>query len=52
LKKFFEIREGVIIIRPKNPKEFVEEFIDVPKKLKKIDIKKLKKILKKEYEIP
>jgi AbrB family looped-hinge helix DNA binding protein len=49
----FEIREGMIVIRPKkNPKEFVEEFTNVPKKLKKVDIKKIRKILEEEYEIP
>jgi len=48
----FEIKEGMVLIRPKkDPKEFVEEFTNVPKKLKKIDIKKLKSILEEEYEV-
>lgn len=50
----FEIKEGKVVIRPrKDPKEFVEEFCNVPKKLKKkIDIKKLlEKQIEEEYDI-
>lgn len=50
----FEIREKEVIIRPKkDPRTFVEEFCNVPKKLKrKINIKKLlEKQIEEEYDI-
>ena len=31
-------------------RKFVEEFVSVPKKLKKVDMKEIKKILEEEYE--
>jgi AbrB family looped-hinge helix DNA binding protein len=48
----FEVRDKEVVIKPSvDPIKFVEEFCNVPKKLKKINIKKLKKILEEEYEI-
>ncbi|MCP8321986.1 MAG: AbrB/MazE/SpoVT family DNA-binding domain-containing protein [archaeon] len=50
----FEIRDDEIVIKlKKDPKKFVEEFCDVPKKLKKpIDVKKLlEKQIEEEYDI-
>jgi len=48
----FEVKEKEIIIKPqKSGKEFVEDFCNVPNKLRKnIDIKKIKKILDEQYE--
>jgi len=49
----FEVKEKEVIIKPQlDPKKFVEEFGNVPYKLKKIDIKKLEKILEEEYGLP
>ena len=49
----FEVKEKEVIIKPRaDPKTFVEEFGKVPNKLKKIDIKKLEKILEEEYDLP
>lgn len=49
----FEVKEKEVVIKhPLDPKKFVEDFCDVPKKLKKLDIKKLEKILEEEYELP
>ena len=49
----FEVRgKEVVIKQKKDPREFVEEFCNVPKKLKKIDIRKIKKILEEEYDLP
>lgn len=46
----FEIRDGEIILRPRSsPEEFVEKFINTPKKVRKLDIKKIKKVLEDEY---
>jgi len=50
----FEIRDKEIVIKPrKDPKKFVEEFCNTPKKLKKpIDVKKLlEKQIEEEYDI-
>lgn len=50
----FEIRDKEIVIKlKKDPKKFVEEFCDAPKKLKKpIDEKKLlEKQIEEEYDI-
>ncbi len=49
----FEVKEKELVIKPaKSPKEFVEEFCNiVPKKYKKkLDIKKIKKIIDEQYE--
>jgi AbrB family looped-hinge helix DNA binding protein len=50
----FEIRGKEVVIKSgKDPKEFVEEFCNVPRKIKKkIDIKKLlEKQIEEEYDI-
>ena len=50
----FEIRENEVVIRPKkDPKKFVEEFCNIPKKLKKkIDLKRLiQKQIEEEYDL-
>jgi len=40
----FEVKGKEVVIKSMmSPKEFVEGFINVPKKLKKIDIKKLRR---------
>jgi len=51
-KVVFEVRGKEIIIKPeKSGKEFVEDFVNVPKKLRKsLNIKKIKKILDEQYE--
>ncbi len=51
-KVVFEVRGKEIVIKPeKSGKEFVEDFCNVPKKLRKsLDIKKIKKILDEQYE--
>ena len=53
-KVIFETRDKELVIRPlREPEKFVEEFCNVPKKLKKkIDIKKLlEKQIEEEYDI-
>ncbi|MCS4540742.1 MAG: AbrB/MazE/SpoVT family DNA-binding domain-containing protein [Euryarchaeota archaeon] len=53
-KIIFEVKEKEVILRPfKDPKQFVEEFCTVPKKLtKKIDIEKIReKQIEEEYRI-
>lgn len=50
----FEMKDEEIVIKPrKDPRKFVEEFCNVPEKLKKhIDIKKLlEKQIEEEYDI-
>lgn len=48
----FEVRRNTIILKPeKNSRQLVEEFVSVPKKLKKINIKNIKRVLEEEYEI-
>lgn len=48
----FEVREGEVVLRAgADPEKFVEDFCNLPKRLKKIDIKKLKEVLEEEYEI-
>ena len=47
-----EVKDKELIIKPGgDPEKFVEEFVSVPKKLEKIDIKTLKKVLEEEYEV-
>ncbi len=48
----FEIKGKEVIIKPeKTGKEFVEDFCNVPKNLRKdLDIKKIKKILDEQHE--
>jgi AbrB family looped-hinge helix DNA binding protein len=51
-KVVFEAKENVIILRPEMaPERFVEEFVAVPKKLKKISIKDVKRVIERQYEI-
>lgn len=48
----FDVKEKEIIIKSAvDPKKFVEDFCNVPKKLKKINIKKLEKVLEEEYDL-
>jgi len=48
----FEIKEKEVIIKPReSPEEFVKEFTSIPKKLKKISMRKIKKILEEEYDL-
>lgn len=47
-----EEKAGAIILKPdRDPEAFVEEFISVPGKVKKIGISDVKRILEQEYEI-
>lgn len=48
----FDVKEKEIVIKPAvDPRKFVEDFCNVPKKLRrKIDIKKIKEILDEQYE--
>ena len=49
----FEVKENEVVIKPTiNPREFVEDFCNVPKKLKKLDINKLKGLVEEEYDLP
>ena len=50
----FEVKKGKVVIRPKtDPKKFVEDFCNLPKKLKKkINIKRLiERQVEEEYDI-
>ncbi len=50
----FEVREGEVVLRAKkDPKEFVEDFCSVPRKIKrKVDLERLlEKQVEEEYEI-
>ena len=48
----FEIKDGSVVIKsPVDPEKFVEDFCNVPKKLRKnIMAKEIKKILDEQYE--
>jgi hypothetical protein len=47
-----EVRGGELGIKPwENPERFVEEFVNVPRKLKKMDIDVLKRVLEEEHEV-
>lgn len=47
-----EVRGGELVIKPwENPERFVEEFVNVPRKLKKMDIDVLKRVLEEEHEV-
>lgn len=51
-RMIFEVKDKEVTIKPaKEPEKFVEEFTNIPKKLKKINMKKLKKILEEEHEV-
>ena len=48
----FEVEDNRIIIKKKlSAKEIVEDFADVPKKVKGLNAQKIKTILEEEYEI-
>lgn len=47
-----EVRGGELIIKPgESPERFMEEYVNVPKKLEKIDVNTLKRVLEEEYEV-
>ncbi len=47
----FEVIDSKIVIKKKmSPKEFVEDFGNVPKKIKGLNTKKIKAILEAEYD--
>jgi AbrB family looped-hinge helix DNA binding protein len=51
----FDIIDGMVVIKPKkSPEEIVEEFCNVPgkPKFKNLNIKKIKKILDEQYDLP
>ncbi|MEM3065050.1 MAG: AbrB/MazE/SpoVT family DNA-binding domain-containing protein [Candidatus Nitrosotenuis sp.] len=51
-KVIVEERADSIILKPdQDPKAFVEEFVSVPRKVKKLGISDIKKVLEEEYEI-
>lgn len=51
-KVVFEVKQDIIIIKPEdNPEHFVQEFTSVPRKLKRISVKDIKKVLEEQYEI-
>ena len=48
----FEMREKDVIIKSAvDPKKFVDDFCNVSKKIKKINIKNLEKVLEEEYDL-
>jgi AbrB family looped-hinge helix DNA binding protein len=51
-KVIIEEKADAIVLKPDHdPKAFVEEFVSMPKKVKKISISDVKKILEQAYEI-
>lgn len=51
-KVIVEEKADAIVLKPvPDPKAFVEEFVSVPKKVKKLTISDIKKVLEEEYEI-
>lgn len=49
----FEMKgKEVLLKHPVDPKKFVEDFGNVPNKLKKVNIKEIEKILEEEYDLP
>ena len=49
----FEVSKDGVILKPKlSPKEFIERFTNIGRKLKKLDIKTIKATIEEEYEIP
>ena len=49
----FEMKGKEVVIKPQlDPRKFVEDFCNVPNKLKKLDIKTIKKALEEEYDLP
>ncbi|MDE1825590.1 MAG: AbrB/MazE/SpoVT family DNA-binding domain-containing protein [Candidatus Micrarchaeota archaeon] len=48
----FEVKGKEVVLRTRiSPKEFVEEFTNVGKKLRKLDMKRIKKTLEGEYAV-
>ncbi len=48
----FEVSDGKVTIKPKlSPNEFIEKFTNVGKKLKKLDMKRIRTILEEEHAI-
>ncbi|MHB1830041.1 MAG: AbrB/MazE/SpoVT family DNA-binding domain-containing protein [Candidatus Micrarchaeaceae archaeon] len=46
----FEIKENEIVLRPRaGPKEFVEKFLNTSKKVRKLDMNRIKKVIEDEY---
>lgn len=51
-KVIVEEKADAIVLKPDyNPEVFVEEFVSVPRKVKKLGISDIKKVLEEEYEI-
>jgi AbrB family looped-hinge helix DNA binding protein len=51
-KVIIEEKAGAIVLKPDHdPKAFVEEFVSMPRKVKKISVSDVKKILEQAYEI-
>ena len=48
----FVVKGNVVVLKPRiPPRKFVEEFTNVGKKLKKLDMKRIKKTLEMEYAV-
>ncbi len=46
----FEVKGNEIIVRPRTgPKEFVEKFLNTQKKIRKLDMNRIKKVIEDEY---
>lgn len=49
----FELENDRIIIKKKiSPTEFIDNFARTPKKIKGLNIKKIKRIISEQYEVP
>ncbi len=49
----FEMKgKEVLLKHPVDPRKFVEDFGNVPNKLKKVNMKEIEKILEEEYDLP
>ncbi len=51
-KVIFEVREKEVVLKPSDPKKFLEDFLNVPKLKKPLRIKDIKKILEEQYDLP
>ena len=52
-KVVFEVKEDKIILKKQDPVKFVEDFLNVPKKLKKgLTTKEIKKTILEQYDLP
>jgi AbrB family looped-hinge helix DNA binding protein len=48
----FEVKDREVVIRPRlSPREFIEKFINVGKKARKLNINRIKKTLEMEYAV-